>query len=107
MREFWNSQREVVVKLFVSWSGETSKALALVFREWLPMINHSIDPYVSAEDIQKGRRWSSEIAKELAATTFGIVILTSENRKSEWLHFEAGAIARSVETVGWRRSCSG
>jgi hypothetical protein len=84
------------MKLFISWSGPVSKSIATQFREWLPMLNQHIDPYMSEQDTEKGAHWSSEIRAKLEATDFGIVILTPENTSSIWLHFEAGAIAMSV-----------
>jgi hypothetical protein len=85
------------MKLFISWSGEVSCAIAKAFHKWLPMINQNVRPYMSSESIEKGMRWSADIGKELEETRFGILILTHENTDSRWLHFEAGAIARSVE----------
>ena len=52
---------------------------------------------MSEEDTDKGAHWSSTIRRELEQSAFGIVILTAENIDSTWLHFEAGAIAKSVE----------
>jgi TIR domain len=84
------------MKLFISWSGDVSKEIAGDFREWLPLINQTIEPYMSSEDIEKGTHWSSSIRRELEVSSFGILILTPENTESTWLHFEAGAIAKSV-----------
>ena len=84
------------MKLFISWSGDASRQIAALFREWLPMINQHIEPYMSEEDIEKGSHWSTQVRRELETTSYGIVILTPENTKSIWLHFEAGAIAKSV-----------
>jgi hypothetical protein len=84
------------MKLFISWSGEVSKQIAGELREWLPLINQTIEPYMSSEDIEKGTHWSSSIRRELEVSSFGILILTPENTSSPWLHFEAGAIAKSV-----------
>jgi len=85
------------MKLFVSWSQDISRQIAQAFREWLPLVNQTIEPFMSEEDTDKGAHWSSTIRRELEQSAFGIVILTSENIASTWLHFEAGAIAKSVE----------
>jgi hypothetical protein len=53
------------MKVFISWSGERSRAIADVMRRWLPSVLQSVRPYFSPDDVAKGSRWSSEIAKEL------------------------------------------
>lgn len=86
------------MQVFISWSGERSKSLALALRRWLPSVLQSLEPYVSSEDIEKGARWSTDIARRLDDSSFGIVCVTSENVKAPWLNFEAGALAKSFDT---------
>ncbi len=85
------------MKVFISWSGELSRHVATVFRDWLPSVIQSIEPYVSSEDIDKGTRWSSDISGELEATSFGILCITPSNLAAPWINFEAGALSKSVE----------
>lgn len=85
------------MKVFLSWSGELSKEVALVLRSWLPSVLQAVEPYVSSEDIRKGNRWSSEIASELENTTYGIIVLTPENIEAPWINFETGALAKTVD----------
>lgn len=85
------------MKLFISWSGETSFKIAQIFREWIPYIINSVQPYVSAEDIDKGARWSMDIAHELEDSSFGIVCVTKDNLFAPWLSFEAGALSKTVD----------
>ncbi|HAV1379347.1 TPA: TIR domain-containing protein [Vibrio parahaemolyticus] len=87
----------VKLKVFLSWSGETSHKVALAFREWLPSVIQSIEPYVSSEDIDKGARWSTDIAKELEDSTYGILCVTQENMNAPWLTFEAGALSKTMD----------
>ncbi|HEX8391686.1 MAG TPA: hypothetical protein VF665_04935 [Longimicrobium sp.] len=85
------------MKVFLSWSGTISHGVALAFREWLPLVIQSVQPYVSSEDIDKGARWSSDIAAELAESTYGILFVTPENIEAPWLNFEAGALSKAVD----------
>lgn len=85
------------MKVFISWSGNKSHKVGLVFREWLPSVIQSLEPYVSSEDIDKGARWSTDIAKELENSTFGILCVTKENLHAPWLSFEAGALSKTMD----------
>lgn len=85
------------MKIFISWSGDRSEALAKALREWFPLVLHFVDPWLSKSDIQAGERWSVEIAKELEATNFGVICVTKENLSSAWMLFEAGALAKSMQ----------
>src|SRR5215472_11538137 len=85
------------MKIFLSWSGERSQSLAQELREWLPMVLHYVEPWLSKSDIGAGDRWALEIAKELEATKFGVICITRENIASSWILFEAGALTKSMQ----------
>lgn len=84
------------MKVFISWSGNRSKKLADIFRRWLPGVLQAIRPYFSPDDVAKGSRWNSEIAKELEASKVGLIFLTRENLNANWLMFEAGALSKNL-----------
>lgn len=85
------------MKVFISWSGHKSFEVAKVLKEWIPCIIQEIEPYFSSEDIDKGARWSTDIAKELEEASFGILCVTKENLESQWLNFEAGALSKAMD----------
>lgn len=85
------------MKVFISWSGAISHRVAVVLRDWLPSVIQSIQPYVSSEDIDKGARWSTDIAGELHASTYGLICLTKDNIVAPWINFEAGALGKSID----------
>ncbi len=75
------------MKIFISWSGEPSLRLAVALRDWLPSIIQSVEPWMSSEDIEKGARWSHELAKCLEESKVGIICVTEDNRDSPWATF--------------------
>lgn len=85
------------MKVFLSWSGEISHQLAIAFRDWLPQVIQSLNPYVSSQDIDKGTRWSTDIAKELEESAYGIIFVTQDNLLAPWINFEAGALSKIID----------
>jgi len=84
------------MKVFISWSGERSKAVANALRDWLPLVLQQVEPWVSDKDISAGDRWAQAIAGELETSNFGIICITPENLNSEWILFESGALSKSM-----------
>lgn len=85
------------MKVFISWSGTKSQDVAKILKQWIPCVIQSVEPYFSSADIDKGARWSTDIAKELQDASFGILCVTKDNLSSSWLNFEAGALSKSIE----------
>lgn len=85
------------MKIFISWSGNKSQEVAKILKQWIPCVIQSVEPYFSSADIDKGARWSTDIAKELQDASFGILCVTKDNLSSSWLNFEAGALSKSIE----------
>lgn len=81
-------------KVFISWGGDLSKKLAEEIRNWLPSVLQFVKPYFTPDDIEKGSRWESSIANELATSDVGIICLTKDNINRPWILFEAGALSK-------------
>ena len=84
------------MEIFISWSGDRSQKVAEALRDWLPNLIQSVTPFMSASDIEKGSRWSSDIATHLERAQFGLICLTRENLEAPWLLFESGALSKSI-----------
>jgi hypothetical protein len=50
-----------------------------------------------SRDIEKGARWDDVISQKLETCNYGIICLTPENLRSDWVVFEAGALAKKVK----------
>lgn len=71
------------MQVFISWSGELSRKLALAFSRWLEQVVQSVDPFMSEEDVAKGSRGLNEIEKALESSSFGLADLWS-NPSGTW-----------------------
>lgn len=86
------------MRVFISWSGRLSKQVAECIKKWLPCIVQSADVFFSSDDIEKGENWDSRISEALAESSYGIICLTPENVAAPWVNFEAGAIAKALDS---------
>jgi hypothetical protein len=85
--------------VFISWSGERSRTAAEALRGWLPKIINAIKPWLSSADIDKGARWSTDVAMRLEVAKAGIICLTPNNLHSDWILFEAGALSKTLQNT--------
>ena len=53
---------------------------------------------MSDEDIEAGQRWQNIISQNLEQSEFGVICLTPVNAQAQWVLFEAGALAKSLES---------
>jgi hypothetical protein len=86
------------MKVFVSWSGERSGAVAVLLKAWLQCVIQAVDPWVSSKDIDRGSLWFGEISQRLGETSVGIICLTQANKEKPWIMFEAGALAKGLSS---------
>lgn len=84
------------MKIFVSWSGNRSRAVAELFSEWLKCVIQASQPWISTRDIDRGAIWFSEINDNLRDVSVGVIFLTQENKDKPWILFETGALAKGL-----------
>lgn len=82
--------------VFLSWSGQQSKAVAEKLSSWIGQVIQAAEPWISL-DIEKGTRWSPEISQKLEASKVGIICLTPDNLDAQWILFEAGALSKTKD----------
>ena len=80
------------MRIFISWSGETSHEVAKILYDWLlKMQIPALELFIS-DKIGKGYKWFDKLTNKLATADGGIFCLTRENVNAPWLAFEAGAL---------------
>jgi hypothetical protein len=90
----WLAEEDKPMKVFISWSGPRSQAIAQTLHTWLKDVIQTLAPWISVEDIDKGQQWGRSLAEELESTHAGVICLTPENLTAPWLLFEAGALSK-------------
>lgn len=83
-------------KVFISWSGEKSRAVGTALKGWLPFVFQGLDVWISDQDLQAGTIWGAELDEVLKRSRFGVICLTRDNLDSHWLTFEAGALSKAI-----------
>jgi hypothetical protein len=86
------------MKVFMSWSGDRSKAAAELLHDWVKCVTQAARPWISTRGIGRGSVWFNEINNELKDTSVGIICLTHQNKSAPWILFEAGALAKGLTT---------
>ena len=86
------------MQVFISWSGNRSRAVAELLDEWIQCVLQAVRPWMSSKDIDRGSLWFSEITDQLKDTKIGVVCLTKDNLNKPWILFEAGALAKGLSS---------
>ena len=82
-------------KVFISWSGDTSKKCAEYYKYLLEQIYNTNNDIFISTDISLGKPALNEIVKALNECNIGIFFITEESQNRAWLNFEAGAIYKA------------
>ena len=90
-----------MTNLFFCGSEQRSRELARVPKEHLPtfipgLADGNASNLFMSDDIAKGSRWFDAVEAQLAKADVGIVCITREGLRSGWIHFEAGALGRTI-----------
>ena len=86
------------MKVFFFFLGDLSPKIAELLKKWIPCMIQSVEVFFSPEDIEKGDNWDRAISTQLSECKYGIICLTSENTNAPWVNFEAGAIAKTLDS---------
>ncbi len=88
------------MNIFISQSGDKSKKIAEVFKEWIENYFVDVNIFVSSETIDGGEGWFKEVINSLRESDFAISILTKENHSKPWINYEYGALVEILKNKG-------
>jgi hypothetical protein len=84
------------MQLFVCWHGDRGRRVAEILKKHLETIVNGLKVFVST-DIPKGVVWFEAVSDALKASDAGLICLTSDSLDSPWIHYEAGALAKTFD----------
>jgi hypothetical protein len=70
------------MNVILTWSQKYSHEIAMYLREWLADVMPATKPWVSSEDIQKGKKWFQELMAQFGESRVSIICVTAENVRS-------------------------
>ena len=80
------------MKVWIVWSGKTSKEVASILKSWFPLMNRCIETFFSAEDISEAMIRHDEFTRNVVECDCALFCLTSDNIHSPWLYYELGML---------------
>ena len=90
------SRRVKPRRVFISWSGDVSSAVATALRRLIgDVLGNEDTSWISTVNILAGERWAMVLGQALEQSSIAVVCLTMQNRAAQWLLFEAGAVSHS------------
>lgn len=81
------------MKVFISWSGDASKAVATALAQSVRDVFTGVEPWLSAENIEPGQQWFDVLMQALEDSRFAVVCLTERTLGAPWILFESGAVS--------------
>jgi hypothetical protein len=86
------------VKIFISWSGNSERAVAEALQSTLSeLCAADVEVFVSSRSISKGANGVAVIEASLDSSAFGIVLVSKKNQAAAWLNYEAGWLASTLD----------
>jgi hypothetical protein len=84
------------VRVFISWSGDSSRHLAQGLNKWIRRMLQTVQPFFSENAIAPGSPWLRDLLSGLTEQDFFVACVTPESHASPWFNFEAGIAAGTL-----------
>ena len=80
------------MRIFISWSGNTSHEVAKILYDWLLKMNIPALELFISDEMDLGKAWLPILKTKLGTADGGIFCFTKENVNAPWLFLEAGIL---------------
>jgi hypothetical protein len=77
-------------RVFLSWSGESSRLVAKALSAGMQQLSERLEPWLS-EDLEPGAEWASTLVPQIRKAKLAVLCLTRRNVGAVWIAFETGA----------------
>ncbi|SRR5258708_27163606 len=76
--------------VFISWSGKNTKSYAVAdaLRQWLEQVIQGSKPWMSAQDIDAGQRWGTELFSQLESIYLELLRCTDPNLRLPFVQLD-------------------
>jgi hypothetical protein len=85
-----NLKADERARVFLSWSGETSRLLANALADGMRTVSDRLEPWLS-EGLEPGVEWASTLVPHIRKARLAVLCLTHRNVGASWIAFETGA----------------
>ena len=83
------------MRVFISYSGPRGTKIAESLKYALDGVFPNVDVFCASERLH-GKRWREGLRDALAASDFGIAVLTPDSHSAPWILFESGALTKGL-----------
>ena len=84
------------MKVFLGWSGDASRRIAEALDDWIPKVIPHAEVFVSSRAITLGSHWEDELSEALKSANYGVLCVTPDNMRAQWIHYETGQMEASM-----------
>lgn len=87
------------MKIFLNWSGEESRRVADLLREWLPELFDSVEPWMAADTFGRNNRWLEANSGGFDQAAMIVACITRANIHSDWSSLDPSSFEYSVADI--------
>lgn len=84
------------MKVFLNWSGEESRRIASLLRDWLPEVINALEPWLAADSFGRENRWLEVNAGPFSEAGMIVACVTTANAGEDWKSLDPSKFELSI-----------